>query len=56
MVKLTRLVLTRWNRTDQKFRALFKEAGMKVIATEIQRGMPKGLYPVRSYALRVFHS
>jgi protein N-terminal methyltransferase len=39
-------------RTDEKFRALFKEAGLKVVASELQRGMPKGLYEVRSYALQ----
>jgi len=39
-------------RTDQKFRSLFEKAGLKIIATEVQRGMPKELYPVRSYALQ----
>ncbi|KAM0717324.1 hypothetical protein Q7P37_007176 [Cladosporium fusiforme] len=39
-------------RTDVKFRALFAEAGLKVVATELQRGMPKGLFEVRSYALQ----
>ena len=39
-------------RTDEKFRTLFKEAGLKVVASELQRGMPKGLYDVRSYALQ----
>ena len=39
-------------RTDQKFRQLFKEAGLRVIKTELQRGFPKGLYPVRFYALK----
>ncbi|KAK4555054.1 hypothetical protein LTR86_007820 [Recurvomyces mirabilis] len=39
-------------RTDEKFRRLFEEAGMKVVSSELQRGMPKGLYPVRSYALQ----
>ena len=37
-------------RTDEKFRALFKEAKMKIVATELQRGFPKDLYPVRIYA------
>ncbi|KAH0262500.1 hypothetical protein KCU91_g13364, partial [Aureobasidium melanogenum] len=37
-------------RTDDKFRALFKEAGLKIVATELQRGFPKDLYPVRIYA------
>lgn len=39
-------------RTDEKFRKLFREAGMKIVASEIQRGMPKELYEVRSYALQ----
>ncbi|KAI5251705.1 hypothetical protein E4T42_04147 [Aureobasidium subglaciale] len=37
-------------RTDDKFRDLFKEAGLKIVATELQRGFPKDLYPVRIYA------
>jgi protein N-terminal methyltransferase len=41
-------------RTDEKFRALFKEAGLNVIASELQLGFPKSfkLLPVRFYALR----
>jgi protein N-terminal methyltransferase len=39
-------------RSDEKFRRLFKEAGLKIVAMEQQRGMPKELYPVRIYALR----
>lgn len=39
-------------RTDHKFRALFKEAGLRVIRTEVQKGLPAQLYQVRSYALR----
>ncbi|RAO72653.1 uncharacterized protein BHQ10_008665 [Talaromyces amestolkiae] len=41
-------------RSDQKFRELFKEAGMILITSEIQLGFPKKykLLPVRSYALR----
>jgi protein N-terminal methyltransferase len=39
-------------RSDEKFRKVFKEAGLKIVATEQQRGMPKELYPVRIYALR----
>jgi protein N-terminal methyltransferase len=41
-------------RTDEKFRALFKEAGLNVIASELQLGFPKNfkLLPVRFYALR----
>ena len=39
-------------RTDTKFRLLFEEAGLRVVSTEVQRGMPKGLYPVRTYAVQ----
>ncbi|KAK5109670.1 hypothetical protein LTR62_006792 [Meristemomyces frigidus] len=39
-------------RTDDKFRRLFGEAGLRVVSTEVQRGMPKDLYPVRAYALQ----
>lgn len=39
-------------RSDEKFRKLFKDAGLKIMATELQRGMPKELYPVRIYALK----
>jgi protein N-terminal methyltransferase len=39
-------------RSDEKFRQLFKEAGLKVVATELQKGFPKELYPVRIYALK----
>jgi protein N-terminal methyltransferase len=39
-------------RSDDKFRRLFTEAGLKIVATEQQRGMPKELFPVRAYALK----
>lgn len=41
-------------RTDEKFRSLFKEAGLKLVRSEVQTGFPKGLglYPVKFYALR----
>ncbi|CCX33158.1 alpha-N-methyltransferase NTM1 [Pyronema domesticum] len=39
-------------RTDNKFRLLFREAGLKVIKTEVQRGLPSSLFQVRAYALR----
>lgn len=39
-------------RTDGKFRTLFKQCGLKIVATEVQRGFPKELYPVRVYALQ----
>ncbi|KAK6822768.1 Alpha N-terminal protein methyltransferase [Apiospora arundinis] len=40
-------------RTDDKFRALFREAGLRLVRTDLQNGLPKGLYPVRMYALKV---
>lgn len=39
-------------RSDESFRKLFKQAGLKILATEQQKGMPKELFPVRMYALR----
>lgn len=39
-------------RTDEKFRHLFKQAGFKLIASDIQKGLPKELFPVRMYCLK----
>ena len=39
-------------RTDDKFRKLFEDAGLMIVRTELQKGMPKSLYPVRTYALQ----
>lgn len=39
-------------RTDAKFRDLFARAHFKLIATDKQKGLPKGLYPVRMYCLK----
>jgi protein N-terminal methyltransferase len=39
-------------RSDDKFRRVFQQAGLKIVATEQQRGMPKELFPVRIYALK----
>ncbi|SCV03794.1 LAMI_0H11012g1_1 [Lachancea mirantina] len=39
-------------RCDDKFRSLFERAGLKLIATERQKGLPSELYPVRMYALK----
>ncbi|KAM9916136.1 hypothetical protein OXX59_010207 [Metschnikowia pulcherrima] len=39
-------------RTDAKFRQLFQMAGFKLIASDVQKGMPKELYPVRMYCLK----
>lgn len=38
-------------RCDEKFRNIFELAGMQIKKTEIQKGLPKELYPVRIYAL-----
>ena len=41
-------------RSDSKFRAIFAAAKLRVVAYEVQKGVPKSLnlYPVRIYALR----
>ncbi|KAK6458398.1 alpha-N-methyltransferase NTM1 [Scheffersomyces xylosifermentans] len=39
-------------RTDEKFRELFVYAGFKLIASDVQKGLPKELYPVRMYCLK----
>jgi protein N-terminal methyltransferase len=39
-------------RSDDKFRRVFQQAGLNIVATEQQRGMPKELFPVRIYALK----
>ncbi len=39
-------------RTDAKFKAVFKKSGLKLIAQEIQKGLPKELFPVKMYALK----
>ncbi|CUM55120.1 unnamed protein product [Debaryomyces tyrocola] len=39
-------------RSDAKFRELFIKAGFKLIASDIQKGLPKELYPVRMYCLK----
>ncbi|CZT22635.1 related to putative methyltransferase [Ramularia collo-cygni] len=39
-------------RTDVKFRKIFEDAGLKLLATEVQKRFPKDLYPVRAYALQ----
>ena len=39
-------------RTDEKFRELFEKAGLRIVGTELQKGFPKNLYPVRMYALQ----
>ena len=49
-MNLTRL--TNSLRIDDKFQSLFKEAKLRLVKTEIQRGFPKELFPVRMYALK----
>lgn len=39
-------------RTDESFRRIFKEAGLRLIMAALQKGMPKNIYPVRMYALK----
>ena len=39
-------------RTHESFKSIFDKSGLKVMATEIQKGFPKSLYPVRFYALQ----
>ncbi len=39
-------------RSNANFQKLFKKAGLKLIATELQRGLPKELFAVRMYALK----
>lgn len=39
-------------RTEDKFKSIFAKAGLKVKRTELQKGMPKELYPVRIWALQ----
>jgi protein N-terminal methyltransferase len=39
-------------RSDEKFRKLFDEAGLRLLSTEVQKGMPSELFPVRAYSLQ----
>lgn len=39
-------------RSDKKFKDLFEQSGLKLIATDRQKGLPEELYPVRMYALK----
>lgn len=41
-----------YSRRDEKFLELFKAAGLRLVKSEIQKGMPKELFPVKTYALR----
>ena len=39
-------------RTHEHFKEIWDRAGLRVVSTELQKGFPKALYPVRSYALQ----
>lgn len=39
-------------RCDAKFKEIFDKCGLKLIATDRQKGLPQELYPVRMYALK----
>ncbi|KZF26195.1 hypothetical protein L228DRAFT_242627 [Xylona heveae TC161] len=39
-------------RSDGKFRAIFERAGLRLVKAELQSGFPRGLFPVRFYALQ----
>ncbi|KAK9468675.1 alpha-N-methyltransferase NTM1 [Lipomyces arxii] len=39
-------------RSDASFRDIFIRAGYEILHVELQRGLPSGLLPVRTYALR----
>lgn len=39
-------------RSDESFRRIFELAGWKLIASDLQKGMPRELYPIRMYALK----
>ncbi|KAG8625111.1 hypothetical protein KVT40_006862 [Elsinoe batatas] len=38
-------------RTKEKFEKIFEDAGLKIVKTELQRGFPRELYPVRIWGL-----
>lgn len=50
--KETLTVLMWSHRVDEKFRLIFEQAGLKLVKSDLQRGFPKDLFPVRMYALR----
>lgn len=39
-------------RSDKSFRDIFTKAGWVLMASDLQKGMPRELYPIRMYALR----
>jgi len=41
-----------FTRSDLAFKKIFQDTGLDIISEKIQDGLPKGLYPVKMYALR----
>ncbi|KAF2964850.1 hypothetical protein GQX73_g8716 [Xylaria multiplex] len=39
-------------RKEETFKNIFEKAGLRIIKTELQHGLPSELYPVRMFALR----
>ncbi|KAI1175990.1 alpha-N-methyltransferase NTM1 [Nemania sp. FL0916] len=39
-------------RSEKTFRVIFEKAGLRIIKTELQHGLPGELYPVRMFALK----
>ncbi|KAI1363688.1 alpha-N-methyltransferase NTM1 [Xylaria arbuscula] len=39
-------------RTEDTFKRIFEKAGLRIIKSELQHGLPSELYPVRMFALR----
>lgn len=52
ILRLRRSQANTRDRTEEKFKELFKEAGLNIVRTELQRGFPRELYPVRTWALQ----
>lgn len=50
------MVANGMHRTDEKFKILFEEAGLKIVRQEIQKGFPvtasTALLPVKMYGLK----
>jgi hypothetical protein len=42
---------TRVFSADSTFRTIFASAGLRLVRTELQKGLPPELYPIRMYAL-----
>jgi len=39
-------------RSDNAWKAIFKQAGLRLIREKVQDGLPEGLFVVKMYALR----